>query len=256
MLYLLKIIKTPKPIIINTFFGSKMKIVIPEVVSSFLYVGNHFEPEVEQALLRYLGTGDVFVDVGAHFGYFSLLAAKLVGNTGRVFAFEPTPSTYKVLGENLENRPICTTINKAVFSKNSSVIFHDFGIELASLNSLYSPRTTMTISGKDIKVDTVSLDSYFYNKSYKLNFVKIDAESAEFEILQGMKKILSRDKPVICIEKTVVPVRGAAPNENLFNFLLSRGYKSYQLINNRFEACDPNAVRQYNILFLPTERYG
>lgn len=251
LLYSLGMLTKPKSIVIKTFWGADMKIVIPEVVSSFLYLNNHFEVEVEQALLQYLHKGDVFVDIGAHIGTFSLLAAHIVGIKGHVYAFEPTPSTYKILEENLSEYSMSTALNKAVFSKDTSMDFHDFGVSRSALNSLYSPRTTENIKAANIKIKTVSLDNYFKNKPVLPSFIKIDAESAEYEILRGMAKILKKTKPIICIERPVLRIKGVVSDKQLFTLLTNNGYKPYQFLNGKFELCDPYKIRLYNILFLP-----
>ena len=253
-LYMLRIYKNPRTVIIKTFFGAKMKIIIPEVVSSYLYVSNHFETEVENALVEYLHKGDVFVDVGAHFGYFSLLAARLVGNTGHVFSFEPTPSTYTILEENCCDYPIITTINNAVFSKNTRLSLQDFGLQHSALNSLYSPRTTKPIQGKKIKVETVSLDSYFANKSIKPDFIKIDAESSDYEILHGMTDIMKKYKPIICIEMNILPIKDVASSDDILNFLASYGYEPYRFEKGKFSLCDLHETELFNILAIPKKR--
>src|SRR6185436_20517401 len=62
-----------------------------QVMCTHFTKGRPYEPEVFEFLVRALRAGDTFVDVGAHVGYFSLLAASLVGHGGHVFSFEPNP---------------------------------------------------------------------------------------------------------------------------------------------------------------------
>ena len=80
---------------VNTFFGVPMQVVLPAGTDLYLTGGKTHDSEIRLArlLLETLRPGDDFVDVGAHFGYFALLAAQLVGPTGRVRAYEASAST-------------------------------------------------------------------------------------------------------------------------------------------------------------------
>jgi hypothetical protein len=94
----------------SLFWGERMTVIMPE---GFLYVRyGYYEGYLTGAILRMIGRGVSFIDVGAHFGYFSLLASRLVGEEGRVHAFEPTPRTFEVHSRNLEtiSNQIVTTI--------------------------------------------------------------------------------------------------------------------------------------------------
>src|ERR1043165_1048267 len=82
------------------FWGVEVHVVFPEGMSMALYRYQFFERGLTQYLLDLLKPGMVFFDVGAHFGYYSLLASRLVGGEGAVHAFEPTPSTFDVLRRN------------------------------------------------------------------------------------------------------------------------------------------------------------
>src|SRR5262245_39931628 len=79
------------------FFRRTFQCRLPEVVAAGLFRYGFFEADLTAVILRLLRPGDTFVDVGAHVGYFSALAARLVGADGRVVAFEPTPATREIL---------------------------------------------------------------------------------------------------------------------------------------------------------------
>lgn len=98
------------------FFGGTMEIVLPEVISEQIHSYGLFDDVVTWLAICAVEPGDTVFDVGAHFGYFSLLFAALSGASGRVFAFEPTPSTYAVLASNASRDPRIHTINAAAGS--------------------------------------------------------------------------------------------------------------------------------------------
>ena len=77
------------------FWGERITIVYPEYVSGFLGKYGYFERDLTAAVVDLVEPGDTFYDVGAHFGFYSVLAADLVGSSGAVHSFEPTPQTMK-----------------------------------------------------------------------------------------------------------------------------------------------------------------
>lgn len=99
MLYpkIMKIIKKNIEVKVPTFWGGEMSVVLPEDVSVSIWRYGYFEEDVVRYMLRFLTEGMTFIDIGAHFGFFTLLGSYLVGKSGKVLAFEPTPTTYQQL---------------------------------------------------------------------------------------------------------------------------------------------------------------
>jgi hypothetical protein len=111
----------------QTFWGDPMRVVFPERVSMTIYRYHFFEPELTQIILATVTPNMNFFDVGAHFGYYSLLASRLVAPHGAVHAFEPTPSTFEVLRQNTASRPNIRANNLALWSTPTTVQFQDYG---------------------------------------------------------------------------------------------------------------------------------
>src|SRR5205814_351485 len=86
----------------RTRFGSVMKIDTRDAIQRFVYFFGVFEPTITKYLMESLRRSDIYIDIGANVGYHSLLASKLVGPTGKVFAFEASPSIFQILTENLQ----------------------------------------------------------------------------------------------------------------------------------------------------------
>nr|MBS0037520.1 FkbM family methyltransferase [Saprospiraceae bacterium] len=86
----------------ETFFGKKINLLLPSGTDIFLTGGKSHPSEIRLArfLIQKLNPGNVFLDVGAHYGYFSLLGSVLVGETGKVFSFEASESTFAMLELN------------------------------------------------------------------------------------------------------------------------------------------------------------
>jgi FkbM family methyltransferase len=143
-----------------TFFGDDMHIVIPEAVSWRILHTAFVTMKVAVMLLHILKEGDTFIDIGAHFGFFSLLARKLVGSSGKVLSFEPTPSTYAITKRNCSKYSNCKVINSAVYNLTTTIPFIDYGLGRSAFNSFCAPRGTQTseVRGNSIMVDTVRID--------------------------------------------------------------------------------------------------
>src|SRR2546427_266974 len=152
-----------------------------------------YEPETTQLLKKFLQPGMRVVDLGAHIGYYTLLAGRAVGPTGKVYAFEPVPSTFTLLVKNIEvNRyeSVVATIPKAISDTTSRTrIFLRKGssVSAASFPDHHDQAC--------VEVETISLDEFFREKNWpKVHLVKMDIEGAEKRALDGMRE-LSRRNP-------------------------------------------------------------
>lgn len=241
----------------RTFWGDKMEVVLPEPVSLAISVLGFFEEGLTRMVLEHVREGDIFVDVGAHFGYYTLLASALVRESGQVHAFEPTHSTYALLCKNVAAKGNVVPNNLALYCENTSLPFNDYGPIWSAWNSLTSARldskTLEKIPTKRMLVRAVSLDDYVAAQGIdRVSFVKIDAESAEFEILRGMERVITVARPMISIEVGDVDVPDIKSSRELVTHLLERGYEGYE-----YEGGDivkhslRDRYRADNLLFIP-----
>jgi FkbM family methyltransferase len=131
--------------------------------------------------------GMTFVDVGACVGYYSLIAAKLVGADGKVFAFEPEPLNFEWLIRNISINGFknILPIRKAVSDKNGL-------IELYLDKDNIGGHSIVRNRGESILVEAVALDNFF--KDQTPDVVKIDIEGGEILALRGMEQIIKRSK--------------------------------------------------------------
>ena len=241
------------PITAKTFFNERMTVVLPETVSRKIFLYGFFEEGLTRMILQHLKPGMTFFDVGPHFGLFSLLAARILKGTGAVHAFEPTRSSCEILRNNLSGFSNTTVHNVAVWSKDGSISFNDFGLGYSAFNSLYAPRRSNIPKEPDrYEVPTISLDNFARENDTFPDFVKIDAESAEMEILKGMSSMLSTKRPIISIEVGDADVPGAVASKDIVQHILDNGYHAYEAVGNELR---PHVIQdQYryeNLLFVP-----
>lgn len=167
------------------------------LTASYTFVDN-IELGLRSLFKKIVREGMTVVDVGANVGVYTLISGRLVGETGRVYSFEPTPRVFDLLKANVEMACLqgrVELVRKAVT---------DEGGRKLKLSLFSSTRNNTLFGGAEsdkgfTEVDTVTLDDMFSGK--RVDVVKIDAEGAESRILKGMKGVV-RDNPgmVIIIE--------------------------------------------------------
>lgn len=165
--------------------------------------GVSYEPEVCWVMLRALRPRDVAVDVGANFGYFSLLMARLVGSGGKVYAFEPAQEAHSTLVNHITLNQVGSIIHvsDAAVSDVSGPVQFFYSSDDAAGSCLWDPGIFPGNSKSAMK-QRVEI-----RPSFKLDdlpviprLIKIDAEGAEHKILQGSKLLLTNRVPFIVLE--------------------------------------------------------
>lgn len=150
--------------------------------------------------------GDVFLDVGANIGWYSLNAAKIVGNEGEVLAFEPETENYLLLKENirLNNFKNVAAFNLAAWNENGELnLILSSDSTLHTLNENFARQRSASYYSNQhtLKCTTRRLDDVLKDYHLKhLDWVKIDVEGAEIEVLEGLSKTLQETRPIIIIE--------------------------------------------------------
>jgi FkbM family methyltransferase len=243
---------------VRTFWGEDVTVVLPENVSLSIYRYGVQEYDLSRAFLEYLKPGMTFFDVGAHFGYFTCLASRLVGAGGQVHAFEPTPSTFEILAENASTRPNVRANNLAVFSEATTIQLNDFGVALSAFNSIraearMSEEARAKLAPARIcDVQAVRLDDYVAQCGATPQAIKIDAESAELEILRGGERVLREIQPAISLEVGDYAVPGVASSSTIVQYLTERGYVPHEWRDGALRRHEARASYAYgNLLFLP-----
>lgn len=164
-------------------------------------------------------TNEIVYDIGAHVGFYTLLASELVGN-GRVVSFEPFPQNFEYLRNHVEmNKCKNVIINNVAVSNFSGVSYFQEG------EGTYTGY--LSENGK-ILVETIKLDDYV-NKNSNLipNCLKIDVEGEEYAVLQGAKKIIENYHP-----KIFLATHNEIVHEKCIDFLNTNEYH-LEFINNQ-----------------------
>lgn len=185
--------------------------------------------KAERAFLeRFLRPGTTVLDIGAHQGLYTLLAAKLVGPNGSVFAFEPSPRERRALRLNLVlNR--CRNVlieSVAVGVANTTATLHVVQDIHTGCNSLKPPNVRSAT--RPIQVPVIRLDEWVQKRNVpRVDFIKLDVEGAELTVLQGAEGLLLREpRPMILSEIQEVRTRpwGYSATE-IVRYLSERDYR-------------------------------
>ncbi len=165
-----------------------------------LIVRGTLEPPVQEALRRLLAPGDVFYDIGANVGFFTLVGARLVGPSGRVVAFEPVPWCARAVGRNIELNGFehAQIQQRAVGAADGSARLLVVGE--ASWSHLESTGRHADVRD-EIDVEVVSLDSLVAAGAIAPpDVLKIDTEGAELQVIEGARETIARHRPAIVCE--------------------------------------------------------
>lgn len=145
-----------------------------------------------------VSSGDWALDIGANVGHYTLRLSELVGERGRVIAFEPVPEAFEVLTVNAALAPYrnITLINAAISESTSISGMEIPKYEDSELDNLYLAQLSAAASW--LQVLCITVDSLAL--PHPIRFVKIDTEGHELAVLRGMKGLLNRDRPILVVE--------------------------------------------------------
>lgn len=220
------------------------------------YTGD-FESKETKFLKKFIQQDWNCIDVGACFGWYSVLLSMLVGIGGKVHSFEPLPRNYHFLIKNLG------------LNNTTNVSAYNFGLGNSNLDSkLYLPKNAVSGALKPhaaeencnifnvkikklddiIKSDLLGFDS--------LDFVKVDIEGAELLFLEGAEETIKKFKPTLMVEIQYSSTKLYGYNPiDIYNRLVDLGYTSYTVNNNsELESSDQNFLNdnlngEYNFIF-------
>ena len=171
-----------------------LRLMIDAQHEKFYWTGTH-ERAVQAALNELIRPGDIVWDVGAHIGFLSLLAARLVGPMGQVIAFEPMPANRERLLESLRlNRAENVAVHQCALSASSGKRILHGHAATAMWTLMAELGDSEGVSVRCSTLDTVVLS----NPPPAL--IKIDAEGAEVDVLRGGIKLITKHRPKVLIE--------------------------------------------------------
>jgi FkbM family methyltransferase len=191
----------------------------------YWFHGKKREFETMQLFSKFIKPGHVVFDVGGHIGYTALYFSKLTGSYGKVYVFEPGKNNLYYLEQNVKNKPNIIVVPKGAANIDGKLDFfleNLTGQNNSFVNQYQILKDNANLSNikpeiSRITVDVVKLDTFADSINSYPDFVKIDVEGFELEVLLGMEKILKQKSPILMIEIT-------RNKENIFNLLKDNQY--------------------------------
>ena len=210
---------------VQVYFESNKIYTLRWLVNSIV---NFTEPYTLELAKKIIKQGDVFVDIGANAGIYSFTLSKIVGQQGKVYAFEPDPRNYKLLEKSIKANSINNIIVYpiAVSDKTGQAKFN-LDID-SSQSSLIELENRKRVCYKSIKVPTISLDDFVSKKNIKkINLIKIDVEGGEPLVVKGMENTIKNNPDLkIIMEFTPAYLKQLKINYLVFlNYIRKLGFK-------------------------------
>lgn len=227
-----------------TVSGFRMRLDLSEHIQRMVYLGAYERWETRQ-VRRLLGPGMTFVDIGANVGYFSLLAASLVGAQGRVFAVEPSPYAVERLRRTIADNRLESRIRLEAVGlgseKGSTKLFDAdpsnhtpamFGADDAA-------SSTVPIATLDELIDVWG--------ARQIDLLKIDVEGYEPKVFAGAKRTLAerKIKAILCEFNGLWLKQGGSSSADLYRLLLDAGFRDADE-----QAATPSEVQLENRLLI------
>jgi len=167
-------------------------------IDAAIYFTGDYEPYLKKQYKQLIHAGDYVLDIGANIGFHTMYFAELCGKEGRVFAFEPIQFNYDALLKNLSLNKFSQIhpVHAALGNENKEMEIH---IDPSAKNP--GAYNLLTEGKKNTIITCLKGDDYLDNLSLpKINFIKIDVEGYEYEVLKGLKKNIVRYRPTIIFE--------------------------------------------------------
>jgi FkbM family methyltransferase len=208
----------------NNFFivtkinGCKMSLDLYKPTQRSIYCAYKYERKITNLVSKILNNEDVFIDVGAHVGYYSLLAAKKMGANGIVIAFEPNVDNYKILEHNVN-------LNEFSQIKLYKIGLSDYDGEaqfyINPFNDGGSSLTKFDYKAlKIVKINVEKLDTFLNDIPLnKIDLIKIDVEGHQMNTLRGMEHTLQKFHP-----KIIVEFNDSVSKTEIINYLSTLNY--------------------------------
>lgn len=238
------------------FFGNEMAIRLPAATDIYLTGCKSHPSEIRLAkwMINNIQPGWMVMDIGAHFGYYTLLLQHLTGATGTIAAFEPSPLAYQKLRSNAKPLSNIKAYNLGVSNVTGKQLLAVRGVLASESNSFFDIAGARTILAA-----TITLDDWIAENDLVPHFIKADIEGGEWQMIQGASAMLLVYHPIIAMEIRTVHFETAY--YPAIEWLKTNGYKMYSLAadgsllhcTDAWSYMQSNNIDSDNFLFIPVK---
>lgn len=220
-----------------------------ELIGWNIFFHGAYEADTNDVLRRFLRPGDVVIEAGANNGSETVLIGELVGAGGHVHAFEPVPSAARRLRANiaLNDQGSRVTVHPlAIGATDGTLILHLLPHDHP--NPGMASKNPHPLADTRLEVPQVSLDAWSARENVdRIDFIKMDIQGAELDLLQGAEKMIATRRPIIFTEAASTQGETLA----LFNALVERGYAVFTADERLRPISDHQSLPDGNWLAFP-----
>jgi FkbM family methyltransferase len=200
----------------------------------------YHEPETESFLVNYLRPGDTVLDAGAHIGMLTVVISKMIGSSGKVYAFEIDNENFSELEATIRRNRLKNVLAEkiALDARSGSVKFikpagswgsfawgrgHEVSPYDTSVGKLFGFKKAIAYS-----TSSISIDEYLSGQSVnQLDLIKIDVDGPELAILKGAEKCIKKYRPALIVEVGIFNKDHGISFGEVFRFIKAHGYTVY-----------------------------
>jgi FkbM family methyltransferase len=224
----IKFLKIGDPLMLEIYVPKhNYNIYCPLNKEDFIVMTRHEDDIIERFLPK---QGDIVVDIGAHMGRYTIISSKRVGANGKVVAIEAHPINFEMLKSNIKLNQLTNVIplNYAAYSKETKIKLYlpdeesGYTMHHSIMSNYVFTKYKDKTEDKFVEVSANTLDYLLQlNEITDVNWVKIDVEGAEFEVLKGASNVLSKSKDIALL----IEVHGKDTYEPIIESLRSYNFK-------------------------------
>lgn len=220
----------------KVFWGKEMFITLPSATDIYLLKGKTHASEIRlvRFLINNLSSSSTFLDIGAHYGYYSMFAAELT--RGEIRCIEASNDSYDILLENTKEHSKIKATHCAVSDINEDITFYEFDSQFSEysatdVSQFENEEWYKNHPPKKIVIPGTTIDHFVTSNSFVPEFIKMDVEGAEFKAIKGAENLFQKHTPVLVMEY-LAPERQNTAHQNAVELLRSWGYQSYSIQND------------------------
>lgn len=209
---------------------------------NFTIYGFEQHKDLISLIKQYVKKGDVVLDIGANVGKVSLLLARQVGETGKVFCFEPEQNNFNLINKNISvnNFNNVTVLKYAVTDKCEKTL-----LKISDACTTHQVCTETNEPSQEI--ESVSIDEYFKNFE-RIDFMKIDAEGSEPKVIRGMKKTIAKNPQLKFVIEYNARILESLNIDRIkyVDDLVSLGFQIYDTMRDPLKLMPTNSLELFN----------
>lgn len=214
----------------------------------------YWEPSESFIAMNLIQPDNVVVDIGACYGYYTVLAASIIGKSGsgKVISVEPNPKVYSLLEKTVAPYRNVYLCNKAIWNTTGEIVSF-FQNDSRNIGS------SRVFDGCDLKVETITLDDLVKDFP-RVDFVKMDVEAYEDRVWAGATDTFKRHRPIIMMELTPSGYEYYGNAEGFISKIYSDGYVIFRIYSSGFFLIwnpmkeEMDKIDNTNLLLIPKER--